>query len=254
MKVKILVVAFALAGCGGPSFTAASGTGGSAEDGGFKAAGGVMVEPSTGGASSGGASSGGAGGAPSSGGTPSSGGSGGSSGSTGGTVDVGGQGSSGAPSSGGSTGVEVCCRFLTGDTTFSCDPANPWACTAGTQALSCKQAGQCTVGLTCYGYGMSGGTVVDAFVTHDNGLQQTWKDCVPLGTYNQAQAMKACKASSATTCSPSTRCGSTVGEIQGWNADGSLLAEWGYEDFAIGIVSLDYNLCSSHDLDHRQWR
>jgi hypothetical protein len=31
-------------------------------------------------------------------------------------------------------------------------------------------------------------------VTHSNGLGQTWTDCVPLGTYNAAQAMKACGA------------------------------------------------------------
>jgi hypothetical protein len=31
-------------------------------------------------------------------------------------------------------------------------------------------------------------------VTHSDGLGQTWTDCVPLGTYNEAQAMKACEA------------------------------------------------------------
>jgi hypothetical protein len=31
-------------------------------------------------------------------------------------------------------------------------------------------------------------------VTHDNGLGQQWTDCVPLGTYNLAQALKACAA------------------------------------------------------------
>jgi hypothetical protein len=30
--------------------------------------------------------------------------------------------------------------------------------------------------------------------THLNGAGQTWTDCVPLGTYNSAQAMKACLA------------------------------------------------------------
>lgn len=31
--------------------------------------------------------------------------------------------------------------------------------------------------------------------THSNGLGQTWTDCVPLGTYNDTQAKKACIAS-----------------------------------------------------------
>lgn len=31
--------------------------------------------------------------------------------------------------------------------------------------------------------------------THDNGLGEFWVDCVPLGTYTDIQAMKACEAS-----------------------------------------------------------
>jgi hypothetical protein len=31
-------------------------------------------------------------------------------------------------------------------------------------------------------------------IVHDNGVGQTWTDCVPLGTYNIEQAMKACAA------------------------------------------------------------
>ena len=31
-------------------------------------------------------------------------------------------------------------------------------------------------------------------VTHDNGVGQTWQDCVPLGTYDNTQALKACEA------------------------------------------------------------
>lgn len=48
-----------------------------------------------------------------------------------------------------------------------------------------------------------GGAPVDACspVTHDNGLGQTWQDCVPIGTYNEEQATKACKAWCATNCS-----------------------------------------------------
>jgi|SRR5271155_2748710 len=31
-------------------------------------------------------------------------------------------------------------------------------------------------------------------VTHSNGVGQTWTDCVPLGTYNETQALEACGA------------------------------------------------------------
>jgi hypothetical protein len=91
-------------------------------------------------------------------------------------------------------------------------------------------------------------------ITHDNGIGQTWQDCVPLGTYNDAQAMMACKASGAATCVPSTRCGPTVYEVQGFGADGYLIGEWGYGDFATGYVSPDYNLCVPGDPAKRQWR
>jgi hypothetical protein len=43
----------------------------------------------------------------------------------------------------------------------------------------------------------TGGASVDAgcaLVTHTNGLGQTWQDCVPLSTYDKAQATKACEA------------------------------------------------------------
>lgn len=45
--------------------------------------------------------------------------------------------------------------------------------------------------------------------THSNGLGKTWTDCVPLGTHNEEQAMKACAASSAS-CNPSA--GGCVGK------------------------------------------
>jgi hypothetical protein len=66
--------------------------------------------------------------------------------------------------------------------------------------------------------------------------------------------MKACKASSAVMCTASTRCGAAVYEVIGYKADGSVLAEWGYGDFAVGIVSLDFDLCSPGGSDKRQWR
>jgi hypothetical protein len=41
-------------------------------------------------------------------------------------------------------------------------------------------------------------------VIHANGLGQFFSDCVPLGTYNAAQAAKACAAAGAGACSPNT--------------------------------------------------
>lgn len=43
-------------------------------------------------------------------------------------------------------------------------------------------------------------------VTHSNGVGETWQDCVPLGTYTQAQAEKACAAHSSTGCTNSSTC------------------------------------------------
>jgi hypothetical protein len=56
----------------------------------------------------------------------------------------------------------------------------------------------------------TGGTPSDAcvLVTHDNGIGQTWQDCVPLDTYNATQATAACeayKAAHVASCS-SARC------------------------------------------------
>lgn len=101
-----------------------------------------------------------------------------------------------------------------------------------------------------------GAPVVDACapVTHDNGLGQTWTDCVPLGTYDEAQAMKACRASDAALCLKSERCGPAVYEVQGFNADRShLVGEWGYGSFATGYVSPDYNLCTPSDPARKIW-
>lgn len=42
--------------------------------------------------------------------------------------------------------------------------------------------------------GNTGGTGGCELVTHDNGVGQTWQDCVPLETYNAEQALKACEA------------------------------------------------------------
>ncbi len=72
------------------------------------------------------------------------------------------------------------------------------------------------------GVAATGGATGCTLVTHDNGLGQTWEDCVPLGTYTQAQATKACEAWCAavgciTSCWAGGACGQSVmrGEISG---------------------------------------
>ena len=120
------------------------------------------------------------------GGSPSTGGVVGSGGSlaTGGAVGPGGSPSSGGAGTGGSTG------------------GSPSTGGTGTGGGS---GGTSTGGALNSGGTPGSGGVADAGCTpvpHDNGLGQTWQDCVPLGTYNQSQAVKACKASFADLCAP----------------------------------------------------
>jgi len=186
MFFRFVVISMLLAGCGEP-FTSqvfsdtpgdggavpfgSGGSGGEAEDAGPGTGGRVGLHaggaPGTGGA--------GTGGSPSTGGVV---GSGGSS-ATGGAVGPGGAPSSGGAGTGGSTGGA---------------PGSGGSPGTGGGSGGAPNSG---------GTPGSGG-VVDACtpVTHDNGLGQTWQDCVPLGTYNQSQAVKACKASFADLCAP----------------------------------------------------
>lgn len=80
-----------------------------------------------------------------------------------------------------------------------------------------------------------------ALVTHDNGLGQTWQDCVPLGTYNLEQAMKACVASGAGMCIPNGKV-CTFAEYEkvlGYTADGStLIGIWGFWGQIAGYVAV----------------
>lgn len=84
-----------------------------------------------------------------------------------------------------------------------------------------------------------GAPEVDAgctLVTHDNGLGATWQDCVPLGTYNEEQAMKACKASAAK-CAKIVTCGPSLPEVRGLSADDTLIVgRWGYAGALAGFV------------------
>lgn len=82
----------------------------------------------------------------------------------------------------------------------------------------------------------SGGSGGCALVTHDNGLGQTWQDCVSLGTRSYDEATKACRAYCAVqpcvhTCVQDTTshsfCGEPLagvigGEGQTWYIDGTV--------------------------------
>lgn len=66
-----------------------------------------------------------------------------------------------------------------------------------------------------------------ALVTHDNGLGQTWEDCVPKNVYNLDQAMKACAASGANMCAVFSLCSVTDDTVRGY-LNGSGVGQWGY--------------------------
>ena len=74
----------------------------------------------------------------------------------------------------------------------------------------------------------AGGAVACTLVTHDNGLGQTWTDCAPLGTYNETQAMKACKASGATRCTNEGCVPGNVAVIGIDTVDARTVGIWGY--------------------------
>jgi hypothetical protein len=73
-------------------------------------------------------------------------------------------------------------------------------------------------------------------VTHDNGLGQTWQDCVPLGTYDLDQAMKACTAHTGDVrkCAKAPGCGSAPWVVQDTSDPSDYL--WGYEGNTAGYV------------------
>lgn len=74
----------------------------------------------------------------------------------------------------------------------------------------------------------TGGTVACTKVAHDNGIGQSWEDCVELGTYSKAQAMKACDASDATQCTDSQSCGGGNFVVIGRDTASNIIGAWGY--------------------------
>lgn len=158
MKQKVTPLALLVVACGGDGFS----TSASYVDGGPRGTGGEVVGTgatrSNGGASSGGASNGGA------------------------MAGLGGTASGGISASGGQE------AGLGGSPGSSGGSGGSSGSTSGVAGSSGGSSGG------------GGGGVFDACapVTHDNGLGQTWQDCVPLGTYNLEQAMKACRATGLT--------------------------------------------------------
>jgi len=73
-------------------------------------------------------------------------------------------------------------------------------------------------------------------VTHSNGVGQTWQDCVPLGTYEQSEAMKACVAAtgSAAQCAV-VGCGSAVQNMVCVNSTSLPCDCWAYQSQSTGV-------------------
>lgn len=84
--------------------------------------------------------------------------------------------------------------------------------------------------------GSGGGTDACTFVTHRNGVGQTWQDCVPLGTFNESQATKACKASVSVQCVVLDWCSGHT--MRGYDVAGMFVAEWGIGGTAGGHVAV----------------
>jgi hypothetical protein len=73
----------------------------------------------------------------------------------------------------------------------------------------------------------TGGSPACTPVTHTNGLGSTWQDCAPLGTYNEAEAMRACKASGASECR-TLKCGVNDLIVCGYGTTAYVYGCWGY--------------------------
>jgi hypothetical protein len=82
----------------------------------------------------------------------------------------------------------------------------------------------------------SGGVVACTLVTHSNGIGQTWQDCVPLGTYNESQAMKACEASGAPLCTMTGGCGTTSYAVCGYDTPG-MQQHGGCWEYGSGLIT-----------------
>ena len=223
---KNLIFILALTGCSGEAFTAGVGDPAATDDGGLDskiAAGGSEddggVLPTGSGGAGGTVGVMGAGGAP-----VAAGGSGSAVGSGGAPVATGGSSTGGSRATGGNVGA--------GGVTS----AGGTTSTGGTAATG--------------GSTSAGGAVTCTLVTHDNGLGQTWQDCVPLGTYNESQATKACKASGAIACNPTAACTSNAPIVCGYGPNPVVFGCWGYAGDAVGLAKANDN-CSAFTVTWR---
>lgn len=92
--------------------------------------------------------------------------------------------------------------------------------------------------------GNTGGTGGCEHVTHDNGVGQTWQDCEPLGTYNNAQAFKACEAwcevVGCASCWTAPACGETLAVI---GSDGDTTIAWSRRNGSTWLTDSAYGGC-----------
>lgn len=102
----------------------------------------------------------------------------------------------------------------------------------------------------------TGGTTACALVTHTNGTGQTWQDCVPIGTWDESQAMRACKASGAALCTAVGGCGVSSYAVCGHDLPGMQQHGgcWEYgSDLTVAYVSA--TACPDpNDPSARTWR
>lgn len=156
---------------------------------------------------------------------------------TGGTTQAG-----GSPGTGGSVSCATsekacngtCTNFGPGN---GCSAPGCTACPTPPQnsVLACNVQGQCD--FNCLAGFVKSGNTCCALVMHDNGIGQTWQDCIPLGTWNQTQAMAACRASGAVHCLEGGGCGGGNLYIAGYNQDSSQhIGSWGYGGFLEGTA------------------
>lgn len=97
------------------------------------------------------------------------------------------------------------------------------------------------------GSGGTPGTGGDAcvLVAHTSGIGATWQDCVPRGTYNEAQATRACEASGAPECR-ATNCGVGNLIVCGYNKN-YVYGCWGYAGEFAGYAKAQSDSCSGFD-------
>lgn len=148
---------------------------------------------------------------------------------------TGGRGTGGSTSTGGATAVG------TGGTVVATGGSTGTGGATGTGGVTVLTGGAPGTGGAADTGGATGtgGATTCTLVTHDNGVGQTWQDCVPLGTYNQAQALKACvtKTGDARRCNIAPGCGTAPWIMQGTDMAGTYNYIWGFSGNTAGYVN-----------------